>query len=155
VGPNYLTIGASGGPGLLDHCQYVPLVPRVLILFASIQQLKSVEPPDSALGWMTEGDVAFWVSVAQLDPTGAASRPRGLTWFLPYIFVDNPLALTTGREVYGYPKEQGTFVIPRAWTMRTSSASIPTSGSIAAPIPRWNFAGCSKYGAPTRTPAVG
>src|SRR5512135_727502 len=21
VGPNYLTIGASGGPGLLDHCQ--------------------------------------------------------------------------------------------------------------------------------------
>ena len=21
MGPNYLTIGASGGPGLLDHCQ--------------------------------------------------------------------------------------------------------------------------------------
>src|SRR5690606_4295711 len=26
-------------------------------------------------------------------------------WFLPYVFVDVPMTMTTGREVYGYPKE--------------------------------------------------
>ena len=26
VGPNYLTIGASGGPGLLDHCHVYRLL---------------------------------------------------------------------------------------------------------------------------------
>jgi hypothetical protein len=98
----------SGG-----RLKYVPLVPRVLILCASAEKLHSVEPPDRDLGFMTEIDVAFWVPVAKVDPTGASARPHNLTWFLPYIFVDNPLALTTGREVYGYPKELGTFEIPK------------------------------------------
>jgi hypothetical protein len=98
----------SGG-----RLKYVPLVPRVIILCANTEKLQSVEPPDRDLGFMTEIDVAFWVPVAKVDPTGASKRPHNLTWFLPYVFVDNPLALATGREVYGYPKDLGTFEIPQ------------------------------------------
>jgi hypothetical protein len=97
----------SGG-----RLKYVPLVPRVIILCANAGKLQSVEPPDCKLGFMTEIDVAFWVPVTQVNPM-PDGRHHKLTWFLPYIFVDNPLALTTGREVYGYPKELGTFEIPQ------------------------------------------
>lgn len=103
--------GPAGG-----RVRYVPLVPRVLLLFARFGKLGSSEPPDSLKGIMTEIDVAFWMPVAAVDPAGDPAKPRHLTWFLPYIFVDNPLAIASGREVYGYPKEQATFVLPRAPT---------------------------------------
>jgi len=103
--------GPSGG-----SVRYVPLVPRVLLLFAEFGKLGAADPPDSLKGIMTEIDVAFWMPVAAVDPTGAAPKPERLSWFLPYIFVDNPLAIASGREVYGYPKEQGTFLIPKTPT---------------------------------------
>jgi hypothetical protein len=37
------------------------------------------------------------------------SRTDQLALTVPYIFVDNPLALVQGREVFGYPKEFGVF----------------------------------------------
>jgi hypothetical protein len=92
--------------------KYVPLVPRVIILCANTEKLKSENPTDHDLGFMSEIDVAFWVPVKQINRTPGSERAK-LTWFLPYVFVDNSLALTTGREVYGYPKELGTFTIPK------------------------------------------
>ena len=94
--------------------RYVPLVPRVLLIFAEFGRLGSQDSPDSQKGIMTEIDVAFWMPVAAVDPAGVAQKPKHLSWFIPYIFVDNPLAIASGREVYGYPKEQGTFVIPES-----------------------------------------
>ncbi len=94
--------------------RYVPLVPRVLLIFAEFGKLRSNDPPDSLKGVMTEIDVAFWMPVAAVDPTGTSAKAKRLSWFLPYIFVDNPLAIASGREVYGYPKEQGTFLFPKA-----------------------------------------
>ena len=71
---------------------------------------------------MTEIDVAFWVPVAKVDPTGASKRPHNLTWFLPYVFVDNPLALATGARSTAIRRIWGPSRSPRAWRMPTSSA---------------------------------
>ncbi|HEX8203049.1 MAG TPA: hypothetical protein VF590_21410 [Isosphaeraceae bacterium] len=98
----------SGG-----RLRFVPLVPRVVTLWARTGRLQSADPRDRDLGWMTEIDVAFWVPVAEVDPAGGSSRPRRLAWFQPFIFVDSVAALDTGREVYGYPKQLGQFTLPQ------------------------------------------
>jgi hypothetical protein len=35
-----------------------------------------------------------------------------LAFYFPYIYVDNPWAIATGREIFGYPKAWSTFQIP-------------------------------------------
>jgi hypothetical protein len=50
--------------------------------------------------------VSVWCLVADATPTGPTSR---LLWYLPYVFTDSGQTVATGREVYGYPKQVGTF----------------------------------------------
>ncbi len=80
-----------------------PLGPYVLLLYAEMQ-IQSLDERDKASGWMQETEVSFWIPVA-----GQANRPA---WFLPYLFVDNPYAIASGREVYGFPKMWGQFEKP-------------------------------------------
>ena len=44
---------------------------------------------------MNEDQVAVWVPVL---------GPDGLAMFVAYIWLDNPMSMTSGREVLGYPK---------------------------------------------------
>ena len=80
-----------------------PLGPYVLLLYAEMQ-IQSLDERDEAIGWMHETEVSFWVPVT--------SRVGHAAWFLPYLFVDNPYAIASGREVYGFPKTWGQFEKP-------------------------------------------
>ena len=80
-----------------------PLGPYVLLLYAEMQ-IQSLDERDEAIGWMHETEVSFWTPVT--SGTGHAA------WFLPYLFVDNPYAIASGREVYGFPKTWGQFEKP-------------------------------------------
>src|SRR5262249_39640273 len=99
--------GPAGG-----RVEYHPLVPRVLLAFASIGRASCAEPPDSQKGWMSEVDVAFWVPVVAGRRAGPLFFAERVAWFLPYVFVNNAWASATGREIYGFPKEIGAFEIP-------------------------------------------
>lgn len=80
-----------------------PLGPYVMLLYAEMQ-IQSLDERDGAIGWMQETEVSFWTPVT--SGTGHAA------WFLPYLFVDNPYAIASGREVYGFPKTWGQFEKP-------------------------------------------
>src|SRR5262249_29404306 len=67
------------------------------------------QAPASNIGWMHEIDVAFWVPVVAFNGGAIES----IAWFLPYVFVNNGWAMATGREIYGFPKELGSFVLPK------------------------------------------
>ena len=56
---------------------------------------------------MAERDVSFWIPVVAGRRLGGVFLPEGprLSWFLPYIWVDNAIAMTAGREVFGFPKQ--------------------------------------------------
>lgn len=41
-----------------------------------------------------------------------SARAIGLAYFTPFIWVDNPLSMAGGREVFGYPKSIGPISIP-------------------------------------------
>jgi hypothetical protein len=103
--------GPSGGA-----VHYRPLLPRVLLGVADIGRVFPVGSPDHRKGWVSEIDIAFWVPVARSRKVLGVSFTERLAWFLPYVFVDNAWAFAAGREVYGFPKEMGTFQVPRAST---------------------------------------
>jgi len=88
---------------------YRPLGPYALLLYADMQ-IQSLDDRDQVIGWMQETEASFWVpAVARSKPGGGFRTPNHAAWFLPYLFVDNPYAIASGREVYGFPKTEGHF----------------------------------------------
>jgi hypothetical protein len=69
------------------------------------------------LGWVGNPNVNVGVTEKQVlihifvhYKVGSAS---GYAYFTPYIWVDNPLSMAGGREVWGYPKGLGKLCVPR------------------------------------------
>lgn len=89
--------------------RFTPLVGYVALVFADIASTYSTDPRYHGRGTMRERDVSFWVPVH----TDAPGLPA-LSWFQPYIWVDNGIAMAAGREVYGFPKEVGILTLPEA-----------------------------------------
>ena len=86
---------------------FQPLGSTVLLSFAQIESIYSIHEDSPHPGSMSEIDVAFWVPMISQRDDGLH-----LSWYVAYIFVDNPLAMATGREVYGFPKTIAQFQIP-------------------------------------------
>jgi len=66
----------------------------------------------SNMGWSSEREVGIWVPLVQLRTSAEGKKVVQLCCFTPYIFVDNPVALTTGRDVFGFFKEYGWIDMP-------------------------------------------
>jgi hypothetical protein len=92
----------------------------VLLAFAHFGSVASAEPD---WGTISYTDVAFWVPLAN-----ASTAPIAL--FPPYIFVDSPAALITGREAFGLPKQLGRFQMP----MSLADASAGERGRFRAEV---------------------
>jgi hypothetical protein len=60
-------------------------------------------------GWSSQREAGIWVPLLLYN--GDARIPR-LCIYSPYVFVDNPVALTAGREVFGFLKESGSIGLP-------------------------------------------
>jgi hypothetical protein len=98
--------GPTGGA-----VRFRPVLPRVLLAFAAIERLKSMVPPYRDWGWIPESDAVLCIPVVETDDQSPI--PERLAWFVPYIVVDSAWACIAGREIYGFPKEVGTFRIPK------------------------------------------
>jgi hypothetical protein len=90
----------------LGACDYRCAHANVMVTFANIGRLASGDPRDELRGYLPEREVSVWCLVADVAGTGPTSR---LLWYLPYVFTDSGQTVATGREVYGYPKQVGTF----------------------------------------------
>ena len=55
-------------------------------------------------GWISQHEVTFSVPLLRYRQRGGRREFVDWAYVTPFIFVDNPLSLTTGREVYGWPK---------------------------------------------------
>src|SRR5262245_50561007 len=89
-------------------CSYRALADAVVITFADIESVSSWELPDAARGHTREGDVVVWIPTGRYD----GERLVRVLWHMAYIWVDNPIAMTIGREVHGFPKALGRMALP-------------------------------------------
>ena len=92
-----------------DQLRFEPVLGHVALVFAAIESTFSTDPDYIGRGTMSESDVSFWLPVRSSSPSAPS-----LSWFMPYIWVDNGIAMAAGREVYGFPKEVGKLTIPGA-----------------------------------------
>lgn len=96
-----------------DKFRYCPASNRVLMVFDTINNISSINPPGNNKGFFSEtGEVIFWILTKAEKQEGAKSVVDHHACFIPYIFVDSTPAMVLGREVYGFPKELGKFTIP-------------------------------------------
>lgn len=96
-----------------DKFRYSPASNRVLMVFDTIENISSINPPGNNKGFFSEtGEVIFWVLTQAEKQEGSKYVVDHHACFIPYIFVDSTPAMVLGREVYGFPKELGNFTIP-------------------------------------------
>ena len=85
----------------------VPRLAPVILTFGVIAGLRSLHPDHAGRGSASEPEAAIWVpAIAQRLEDGAYVDDH-LAMFMPYIWVDDPIAFASGREVYGFAKTQG------------------------------------------------
>jgi hypothetical protein len=91
---------------------YRALTDLVILTLDRTQKLIPQNPPGSNVGWTPETEASLWVpTVAMRNDLGIEVADH-LAFFVPYIFVEEWLAIMGGREVYGFPKEQAWMDIP-------------------------------------------
>jgi uncharacterized protein with NAD-binding domain and iron-sulfur cluster len=90
---------------------FAPLTQTVIMTISELAHGYFQDAPGH--GQSTEREVAFGIpgTYACRDEAGKLTA-TGLATFMPYLFVDNPVALTTGREVLGYFKQLGEVGLP-------------------------------------------
>ena len=84
------------------------VAPLVTLSIAQIDSVSSEVAPFSTMGALSEHEAAFWIPILDTQATGA----QPLSFMNPYLFVDNPLALTAGRELEGFFKDPATVTVP-------------------------------------------
>jgi uncharacterized protein with NAD-binding domain and iron-sulfur cluster len=92
--------------------QLRPLGHHVMLTFGIVEKIEPQREPWSQMGYATERQVAFWVPVIAVERRGDREVAVSLAWFVPYMWVDNPLSLAGGREIYGYNKNWGWIGLP-------------------------------------------
>lgn len=89
-----------------------PILPLVAVVAAEIGRGQACEPPDCNKGWSRERDLGFWVPCARGTLDGDRFEVEQVGWYQPYLFIDNPAAVFTGRETFGFAKSLATCAMP-------------------------------------------
>src|SRR5581483_5749907 len=85
----------------------VSRVAPVVLSLGTIGGLRSLHPGHAGRGSAFEPEAAIWVPVIAQRLVAGEYVDRRLAIFMPYIWVDDPIAFAAGREVYGFAKTQG------------------------------------------------
>jgi len=91
---------------------YRPLGRYVMLSFQHIGRLSSTVPEFRDRGFTSEREATFWVPVGDFKKHGPVQVLERAEFFIPYIYTDNPWAVAGGREIYGFPKQLSTLVMP-------------------------------------------
>ena len=84
-----------------DIVQFKPFLPFVYLILLDYGRMSAAA---AQTGWVSQREVAFGVPLRWMKPGSKGLEFHDLAFTTPFIFVDNEVSLTTGREVYGWPK---------------------------------------------------
>jgi hypothetical protein len=92
--------------------RYEPLSPVVVVTFADYQGARPLSLPYTNWGVAPYHEVIYSFFVVRLKKTAGVWLADRVGSFVPYIFVDDSIAMVAGREVYGMPKNIGWIEMP-------------------------------------------
>lgn len=88
-----------------DAGQFRVFLPYIYLIIVNYGKM-AVEAAN--LGWISQNEVAFSVPLLWRRKVDGELR-QDFAYVSPFIYVDNQLSMTTGREVYGWPKMLASF----------------------------------------------
>lgn len=91
-----------------------PLGSHALITLGGIERIVSEVAPFDRMGSSPEGQAAVWIPVARVRDDGDRPVAEELVMFTPFMWVDNPISLASGREMYGFAKAFGWIQLPES-----------------------------------------
>lgn len=103
----------QAAPGAFE---YVVLGSHVLLCYMHCEHC--ISPAD--IGWQGDHETAFFVPLVEMRD---GWEPVKLVIWVPYLLIDSPFGLLTGREVWGFNKTYGTTVMPMNPTDRAEFVS--------------------------------
>jgi hypothetical protein len=106
-------------PAAGSRWSYRALTDLVVLTFDRTEKLVPQNPPGNNLGSTPESEASLWIPVLVMREELGIQIPDHFAFYVPYIFVEEWLAIMGGREVYGFPKEQAWLEVPSDPTAAT------------------------------------
>lgn len=102
-----LLISAPSG----GRVRFTPLAPLIVMSFTDFPSATFVDFPNR--GSASERELSFGLpGLYSVYDQGGALVETAFALFMPFPFLGNPVAMLTGRESYGYFKQQGAIDLP-------------------------------------------
>lgn len=100
----------------------------ILLTFTHMPRVIPGAPFDQS-GWMSETEVTVWILTMGKKKLGAVwvPDPTDVCFMAPYIWVDNPMSIAGGREIYGFPKQWGHVTMPTTFNAQSPAPVSPLS----------------------------
>lgn len=99
--------GATGG-----QVDYRPLGHHAMLTFGDIANVRPVPEPYHSMGVLDETQAAIWVPVVRVKEEHGRTVAVSLSFWVPFIWLANPMSFATGREGAGWAKTWGVPTMP-------------------------------------------
>jgi hypothetical protein len=90
--------------------QVRPLAPVMLMSVVDIGHGQFIDVPE--MGWSSERELTFWIPAVRISEEDGRTVATRFDFVMPYLVLDNPVAIATGRENFGYMKQAGWIGLP-------------------------------------------
>ncbi|WP_100260553.1 NAD(P)-binding protein [Qipengyuania seohaensis] len=87
-----------------------PMTSKMMMTIVDIGTGRFVDEPD--MGWSPERELTFWIPAVRVEERGGKEVATHFDMVMPYLVLDNPVAIASGREIFGYAKQKGWITLP-------------------------------------------
>ncbi|WP_309623725.1 NAD(P)-binding protein [Novosphingobium sp.] len=90
--------------------QVLPLSSYLMMSVVDIGVGRFADAPQ--MGWSRERELTFWIPVVRVADQDGMKVASKFYMAMPYLVLDNPVAIASGREIFGYMKQAGRIACP-------------------------------------------
>lgn len=90
--------------------QVLPMSSFMMMTVVDIGVGRFTDAPQ--MGWSKERELTFWVPVVRVEDRDGMKVATHFNMAMPYLVLDNPVAIASGREIFGYFKQAGQITCP-------------------------------------------
>ncbi|MBY6014211.1 NAD(P)-binding protein [Qipengyuania gaetbuli] len=87
-----------------------PMGSTMMMSIVDILTGRFVDEPQ--MGWSPERELTFWIPAVRVEKRGGKEVATHFDMVMPYLVLDNPVAIASGREIFGYAKQKGWITLP-------------------------------------------
>ena len=90
--------------------QVLPLSPYMMMTVVDIGVGRFTDAPQ--MGWSSERELTFWLPAVRVEDRQGTKVATHFNMTMPYLVLNNPVAIAAGREIFGYFKQAGQITCP-------------------------------------------